>query len=53
MLGRPTVPGRSTTELQLDRMFLHDTRKALGIGLRAGDRLGGGIGLVFDWSSDD
>lgn len=50
-IARPTVPGRSTAELQLDHMFLHDGRKALGIGLRAGDRLGGGVGLVFEWSS--
>jgi hypothetical protein len=50
-VGRPTTPGRSTAELQLDHMFLHDDRKALGIGFRAGDRLGGGVGLVFEWSS--
>jgi hypothetical protein len=50
-VGRPTTPGRSTAELQLDHMFLHDDRKALGVGLRAGDRIGGGVGLVFEWSS--
>lgn len=50
-VARPTTPGRSTAELQLDHMFLHDDRKALGIGLRAGDRLGGGVGLIFEWSS--
>lgn len=50
-VARPSVPGRSTAELQLDHMFLHDDRKALGIGVRAGDRLGGGVGLVFEWSS--
>lgn len=49
-VARPTVPGRSTAELQLDHMFLHDARKALGIGVRAGDRLGGGVGLIFEWS---
>ncbi|MEO7731264.1 MAG: translocation/assembly module TamB domain-containing protein [Kofleriaceae bacterium] len=50
-VARPTTPGRSSAELQLDHMFLHDARRALGIGVRAGDRLGGGLGLVFEWSS--
>ncbi|HEY4177933.1 MAG TPA: translocation/assembly module TamB domain-containing protein [Kofleriaceae bacterium] len=52
IIGRPTAPGRSTGELQLEHLFVHDNRKAFGIGVRAGDRLGGGIGLTFDWSSD-
>lgn len=52
-IGRPLTPGRSTTELQLDRMFIQSSRAALGIGLRAGDRLGGGVGLVLEWSSSD
>jgi hypothetical protein len=50
-VARPTTPGRSTAELQLDHMFLRDARRALGIGVRAGDRLGGGVGLVLEWSS--
>ncbi|MEJ7599234.1 MAG: translocation/assembly module TamB domain-containing protein [Kofleriaceae bacterium] len=50
-VGRPTAPGRSTGELQLDHLFAHDARRAFGVGLRAGDRLGGGVGLFFDWSS--
>lgn len=50
-LARPTTPGRSTAELQLDHLLLHDARKLLGIGVRAGDRLGGGVGLIFEWSS--
>jgi hypothetical protein len=52
IIGRPTAPGRSTGELQLEHLFVHDDRNAFGIGVRAGDRLGGGIGLTFDWSSD-
>ena len=52
VVARPTSPGRSSAELQLDHMFLHDDRRALGIGVRAGDRLGGGLGLVLEWSSD-
>ena len=28
-VARPTTPGRSTAELQLDHMFIHDDRKAL------------------------
>jgi hypothetical protein len=48
---RPTTPGRSTAELQVDRVLVNDDRKALGVGVRAGDRLGGGVGLFFEWSS--
>ncbi|MCX5746798.1 MAG: translocation/assembly module TamB domain-containing protein, partial [Proteobacteria bacterium] len=50
-VGRPTTPGRSTGEVQLDHLFVHDARAAFGIGLRVGDRLGGGLGLFFDWTS--
>jgi hypothetical protein len=50
---RPMVPGRSGAELQLDRVLIHDDRKAAGIGVRAGDRGGGGVGVFFEWSSDD
>jgi hypothetical protein len=50
---RPPTPGRSSTELQYDRVFFHDDRKAFGAGLRAGDRGGGGLGLFFEWSSAD
>jgi len=52
-VGRPLTPGRSTAELQLDRMFIQSSRAALGVGFRAGDRLGGGVGLVLEWSSRD
>ena len=49
---RPPVPGRSEGELQLDRVFVHDNRTEIGVGLRAGDRVGGGLGLFLEWSSD-
>lgn len=49
---RPPEPGRSENELQYDRVLLDTDRAALGIGVRAGDRLGGGLGLFFEWSSD-
>ena len=52
LVGRPNAPGRSTGELQLEHLFVHDDRKAFGVGVRAGDRLGGGVGLTFDWSSE-
>jgi hypothetical protein len=50
-VGRPTQPGRSTAELQLDQLWLNDDHACFGAGLRAGDRLGGGLGLFFEWSS--
>ncbi len=50
---RPTTPGRSTAELQYDRLLIESDRAALGVGVRAGDRLGGGVGLFFEWSSRD
>ena len=53
VVGRPTTPGRSTGELQLDRVWLDSARVLFGAGLRAGDRLGGGLGLFVEWSSAD
>jgi hypothetical protein len=50
---RPTVPGRSAAELQYDRMLIHNDRAAVGVGVRAGDRVGGGVGVFFEWSSKD
>jgi hypothetical protein len=50
---RPPTPGRSKAELQWDRLFVHDDRKAIGVGVRAGDRAGGGVGLFVEWSSSD
>lgn len=51
-VARPTTPGRSTAELQWDRVLVHDAHTVFGAGLRAGDRLGGGVGLFFEWSSE-
>ena len=48
---RPPTPGRSEGELQLDRVLVHDDRTSMGVGLRAGDRIGGGLGLFLEWSS--
>ncbi|MBX3157023.1 MAG: translocation/assembly module TamB domain-containing protein [Deltaproteobacteria bacterium] len=50
---RPPAPGRSNAELQIDRLFLNTDRTAAGVGLRAGDRGGGGLGLFLEWSSED
>ena len=50
---RPTTPGRSNAELQWDRVFVDSNRAAFGVGVRAGDRLGGGVGLFLEWSSRD
>jgi hypothetical protein len=51
VVGRPTVPGRSTAEVQLDHLWLDTGRALFGAGLRAGDRIGGGLALFFEWSS--
>ena len=48
---RPPTPGRSNAELQWDRVFINNDRTAFGVGVRAGDRLGGGLGLFLEWSS--
>ena len=51
VVGRPTEPGRSTAELQLDHLWIDDDQLLVGAGLRAGDRVGGGLGLFFEWAS--
>ena len=53
VVGRPTVPGRSTAELQVDHLWIDTGRALVGAGLRAGDRIGGGLALFFEWSSAD
>ncbi|HEU0035249.1 MAG TPA: translocation/assembly module TamB domain-containing protein [Kofleriaceae bacterium] len=50
---RPHTPGRSSAELQWDRLLLDTDRTAFGVGVRGGSRGGGGIGLFLEWSSDD
>jgi hypothetical protein len=52
-VARPVSPGRSTAELQYDRMFIDGDRASFGVGLRAGSRVGGGVGVFFEWSSED
>jgi hypothetical protein len=52
-IGRPTQPGRSTAEIQWDHLWLDSNRACFGAGVRAGDRLGGGLGLFFEWSSGE
>ncbi len=51
VVARPTEPGRSTAELQLDHLWIDGNQLLVGAGVRAGDRLGGGVGLFFEWSS--
>lgn|GEM_PF-6707743 len=51
VVGRPTEPGRSTAELQLDHLWVDSNQLLVGAGVRAGDRVGGGVGLFFEWSS--
>lgn len=48
---RPPTPGRSSAELQWDRLFINDDQTAMGVGIRAGSRLGGGVGVFVEWSS--
>ncbi len=48
---RPSTPGRSNTEVQYDRLLINNDRTAVGVGVRAGDRLGGGVGVFLEWSS--
>ena len=50
---RPTTPGRSSAELQVDRMIINNDRAAVGVGVRAGDRGGGGVGVFVEWSSHE
>lgn len=52
VVARPTEPGRSTAELQLDHLWIDGNQLLVGAGVRAGDRLGGGVGLFFEWSSN-
>ncbi len=50
---RPPTPGRSRTEVHYDRLLINDKRRAIGVGVRAGDRAGGGVGAFIEWSSDE
>lgn len=50
---RPPTVGRSSAELQWDRLFINSDQTAAGIGVRAGSRLGGGVGVFVEWNSKD
>ena len=51
--ARPPSAGRSDAELEVDWMWANGARTKAGIGLAAGNRLGGGPAVFFDWSSED
>jgi hypothetical protein len=53
LIARPKEIGRSRNEAQLDWLFVDSTSMSLGAGLRAGSRLGGGLGIFFEWTSKD
>ena len=48
----PPTPARSSVELQADRLLINTDHIAVGVGVRAGDRGGGGVGVFVEWSSD-
>ena len=53
VVTRPPTPGRSSAEIQFDRLLMDRRRSAFGVGVRGGSRAGGGVGFFFEWSSDD
>jgi hypothetical protein len=53
MVGRPRGAGQSAAEVQLDYLFMNSPQTAVGVGVAAGSRLGGGPGIFFEWSSED
>ncbi len=53
LMSRPQQIGRSSSEVHLDRLFVDSTSVQLGVGLRAGSRLGGGVAAFFEWTSED
>ena len=53
VVTRPPTPGRSSAEIQWDRMLIDRRRAAFGVGVRGGSRAGGGVGFFFEWASDD
>jgi hypothetical protein len=53
MVGRPRGAGQSAAEMQVDYLFFNTRQTAFGVGASAGSRLGGGPGIVFEWSSED
>jgi len=53
LMSRPQQIGRSRSEAHLDRLFYDSESVQLGVGIRAGSRLGGGVGVFFEWTSED
>jgi len=53
IVGRPESLGRSSVEVHYDRLLRNTASIAVGAGVRAGSRLGGGLGVFFEWSSQD
>jgi hypothetical protein len=52
--ARPPTPGMSEAEVGLHYLLTPPESRALfGIGGTAGSRLGGGPGIVFEWSSEE
>ncbi|MEQ9319767.1 MAG: hypothetical protein RIF41_11455, partial [Polyangiaceae bacterium] len=51
--ARPPQAGASENELSFDWLFANTPQTAVGVGVTGGDRLGGGPGIFFEWSSKD
>lgn len=51
--ARPPQAGSSENELSFDWLFSNTPQTAFGVGVTGGDRLGGGPGIFFEWSSKD
>jgi len=51
--GRPRGAGQSDAEMGVDWLWVNTNQTAIGVGINAGNRLGGGPGIFFEWSSKD
>ncbi|MBK8258973.1 MAG: hypothetical protein IPK82_40725 [Polyangiaceae bacterium] len=51
--ARPSSPGQSDAEVELDYVFVNVPRMLLGVGAVGGTRGGGGAGFVWEVSSKD
>jgi hypothetical protein len=52
--ARPPTPGMSQAEVGLHYLLTEpESRTLFGIGATAGSRLGGGPGVIFEWSSEE
>ena len=52
-VSQPPRVGESSNAVELDYLFWNRGRTAAGVGVRGGDRGGGGPGLFFEWNSAD